>query len=97
MNEAFNILLDTARLATGGSDIARRDVRRLAAERERRAGERALDLHPVAVIATGAGAEPTERLMDLQAAVGKFVGWLASAGQLRFRLPALGVLRFRLW
>jgi hypothetical protein len=97
MNEAFSVLLDTAKLATGGSDIARREGRRLAAERERRAAERALDLHPAAVIATGTGTEPAERLIGLQSAVGKFVGWLAGAGHLRFRLPAVGVLRFRFW
>ena len=96
MNEHITIFQDVAKLATGGSDIARQEIRRQAAERERRANERALELHPVAIITTGPGAEPSERLIGLQAATGKFVGWVAAAGQLRFRLPGVDVLRFRL-
>jgi hypothetical protein len=95
MNERICIMQDVAKLATGGSDLARAESCRLDAERVRRATEQALDLHPAAIIATGAAAAPAERLIALQAVAGKLVGALARVGQLRFRLPVEGVRRLR--
>lgn len=75
MNEFFCIMQDVAKLATGGSDIARAEARRIEAERERRAAERAPApaLHPAAIIAVGGGGRPYAHLMKLQAAFAKGV------------------------
>ena len=39
MNEFISIMQDVAKLATGGSDLARAEARRIDRERERRAAE----------------------------------------------------------
>lgn len=45
-----------------------------------------LDLMPVSIIALGAPAQPVERMMAVQSAVARLVGWLAD-----LRLPRLRV------
>jgi hypothetical protein len=44
-----------------------------------------LGLVPVTIVALGPSARPVERLIGLQAAVGRFMGWIAS-----LRLPRVG-------
>jgi hypothetical protein len=99
MNEIVGILQDVAKLVTGGSDEARAECRRMDAERERRATERAQGpaLHPAAIIAVGNTEQPQERLMGLQSAFAKAVQLVVSVGQMRLKLPRLGVLRLRPW
>lgn len=99
MNEFISIMQDVAKLATGGSDLARAEARRIDRERERRAAEAAQEaaLHPVAIIAVGSTERrPTERLMGLQSAFAKAVMFLGAAGKMRLRLPHIGLLRYRL-
>jgi hypothetical protein len=45
-----------------------------------------LDLFPVSIIAFGAPAAPVERLIGIQAAVARCVGWLANLRLPRLRL-----------
>lgn len=49
-----------------------------------------LDLFPVSIIAFGAPAQPVERLMAVQSAVARLVGWLADLHlpRLHLALPA---------
>ena len=98
MNEHLRIFQDVAKLATGGSDITRREVRRAAAERERRNTENAqgLALHPAAIIAVGGTEQPVERLMELQRAFAKLVQFAVAVGQVRSRLRRVSLLRYRL-
>jgi hypothetical protein len=87
MNELISIMQDVAKLATGGSDLARAEARRIDAERERRAAERAQGpaLHPVTIVALGAGGErPYAHLMKLQSAFAKGVLLLATIGRFPF-------------
>ena len=97
MNEILDIMLDVSKLVTGGSDEARAESRRIEAERERRAAERAQGsaLHPAAIIAVGNTEQPQERLMGLQSAFARTVQLVFSVGQLRPRLPQIGLLRPR--
>jgi hypothetical protein len=98
MNEHLRIFQDAAKPATGGSDITRREVRRAAAERERRAAENAqgLALHPAAIIAVGGTEQPVERLMGLQRAVAKAMQFVAATERIRLGLERIGMLRYRL-
>ena len=87
MNEFISIMQDVAKLATGGSDLARAEARRIDRERERRAAEAAQGpaLHPAAIIAVGSTERrPTERLMGLQSAFARAILLVASAGRLPF-------------
>jgi hypothetical protein len=93
LNDVFAVMLDVSALVTRGSELARTEARRVAAERERPADEqarRAADqtaLLPVSIIAVGGVKHPVERLMALQAAIGRAVQMATSLGQLRIRLP----------
>jgi hypothetical protein len=97
MNGILDIMLDVSKLVTGGSDEARADSRRIEAERERRAVERAQGpaLHSAAIIAVGNTEQPQERLMGLQSAVARAVQLVFSVGHWRLRLPQIGLLRPR--
>jgi len=98
MNDILAVMLDTAKLVTSGSDIARREVQRAVAERERRAAENAQDLalHPAAILAVGGTEQPVERLMGLRLAFAKAMQFVAAAQQVRLRLLQIGRPRYRL-
>jgi hypothetical protein len=98
MDEFISIMMDVARLVTGGSDLARTEARRIDAERERRAEEMAHGpaLHPTAILAVGNTEPPVERLRGLQSAFAKVVQFAVAVGQARPRLTRIGLLRFRL-
>jgi hypothetical protein len=83
MNEFISIMQDVAKLATGGSDLARAEARRIDRERERRAAEAAQGpaLHPAAIIAVGSTVRPFERLMGLQWAFSRTVALMAAVGR----------------
>jgi hypothetical protein len=86
MNEFISIMQDVAKLATGGSDIARAEARRIDAARERRAAEAAQDaaLRPLAIIAVRKTNRPVERFMRLQSTFARAILLVASAGRLSF-------------
>jgi hypothetical protein len=92
LNDVVDVMLDVSALATRGSDLARTEARRVAAERERRADEQARRLAdqaallPVSIVAVG-GVEPVERLMTLQSAIARAVHLATCLGRLRLRLP----------
>ena len=86
MNELISIMQDVAKLATGGSDLARAEARRIDSERERRAAVNAQGpaWHPVEIVALGGTARPTERLMGLQSAFARAAFLVAMVGRLHF-------------
>ena len=97
MNELGSIMQDVAELATGGSDLARAEARRIEKERERRAKEVAHGpaLHPAAILAVGNTEPPVERLMGLQSAFAKAVQFAVAAGRVRLHVLRIGPLRYR--
>jgi hypothetical protein len=102
MNDVFDVMVDVSALVTRGSDLARTEARRVAAERERRADEQVRRLAdqtallPASIVAVGGPEQPVERLTTLQSAIAKAVHIASGFGHFRIRLPRGRLLDFRL-
>ena len=77
VNDVFDVMLDVSTLVTRGSDLARTEARRVAAEHECRADEQArrlagqVALLPASIVAVGGSDQPVEQLMTLQSAIAR--------------------------
>ncbi len=80
MHKFLSIMQDVASVATGGSEAERAEARRIRAERECRAAERAQGTapHPAAIVAVGSTEPPVERLIGLQSTAAKAVRFITS-------------------
>lgn len=98
MDPILRVIVDVAGLVTRGSDAARMETHRMAAERERWAEGMAhrRALHPTAILAVGNAESPVERLMGLRSAVAKAVQFAVAVGRVRPRLPRISLLRYRM-
>jgi hypothetical protein len=93
MNDVVDVMLDVSALVTRGSDLARSEAGRVAAERRRRADEetrRIVDqaaLFPVSIVAGGGVEQPVERLVALQSAIARAVHLVTCLWRLLLRFP----------
>lgn len=95
MDPVFRVMCDVTGLVTRGSDAARMETQRMAAERERRAAAQTA-LLPASIVAVGGPEQPVERLMTLQSAIARAVHMASGWSQFRIRLPRGRLLGFRL-